>query len=116
MGIEELLGDRNICNVPSRPTICDFTFIFAAPCNRQSFVCFVCIVIYSSCSFRNPKYTRKSPGTIIGKSTYYSGPWVYARGSLVIALVCPLVRPSVFEYLGNSSLVFSETLHKVGDP
>ena len=38
-------------------------------------------------------------------------------GSIVIALVLqsvrPLVRPSVFEYLGDRSLVFSETLHEV---
>ena len=36
-------------------------------------------------------------------------------GSMVIALVSPLVRWSVFKYLGDRSLVFSETLHEVRD-
>ena len=36
-------------------------------------------------------------------------------GSIVIALVSPsIVGPSVTKYLGNCSLVFSESLHKVG--
>ena len=43
------------------------------------------------------------------------GPWVYPMGSIVIALVRPLVRllvrPSVFKYLEVRSLVFSETLY-----
>ena len=34
--------------------------------------------------------------------------------SIVIALISPFVRPSVFKNLGNCPLVFSETLHKVG--
>ena len=46
-------------------------------------------------------------------------PRVYPMGSMVIALVSPsvgpLVRPSVFKYLGDRSLVFSETLHEVRD-
>ena len=45
------------------------------------------------------------------------GPWVYPLGSLVIALVRPsvrvCVRVSVFKYLRDRSLVFSETLHEV---
>ena len=41
------------------------------------------------------------------------GPRVYPIGSIVIAFVSPsVVRPSVFKYLGNRSLVFSETLHE----
>ena len=49
--------------------------------------------------------------------TSYFGPRVYPLGSLVIALVrpsvCQSVCPSVFEYLGDRSLVFSETSHEV---
>ena len=43
----------------------------------------------------------------------YFGPWAYLMGSTVIALVSPLVRLSVFKYLGNCSLVFSNFLHEV---
>ena len=48
----------------------------------------------------------------------YFGPWVYPRGSLVIALVRgPSVRgPSVFKYLRDRSLVFSNFLHEVRAP
>ena len=41
------------------------------------------------------------------------GPRVYPLGSIVITLVRPSVRLSVFKYLGDRSLVFSETLHEV---
>ena len=41
------------------------------------------------------------------------GPWVYPLGSIVIALVRLSVSPSVFKYLRDRSLVFSETLHEV---
>ena len=45
------------------------------------------------------------------------GPRVYPLGSLVIALVRPsvrvCVRVSVFKYLRDRSLVFSEILHEV---
>ena len=41
------------------------------------------------------------------------GPRVYPMGSMVIALVSPLVRWSVFKYLEDRSLVFSETFHEV---
>ena len=46
------------------------------------------------------------------------GTWVYPMGSIVIALVCPLVRllvvsPSVFKYPGDYLLVFSKILHEV---
>ena len=34
-------------------------------------------------------------------------------GSIIIALVCPSVGLSVFKYLRDRSLVFSETLHEV---
>ena len=38
---------------------------------------------------------------------------VYPTGSIVIALVRVLVCPSVFKYLRDGSLVFSEILHEV---
>ena len=41
------------------------------------------------------------------------GPRVYPKGSLVIALVRVCVCPSVFKYLRDRSLVFSETLQEV---
>ena len=42
------------------------------------------------------------------------GPRVYPLGPLVIALVRPCVLPvSVFKYLRDRSLVFSETFHEV---
>ena len=48
---------------------------------------------------------------------HHFGPRVYLMGSMVITLVSPSVRwsvrPSVFKYLGDHSLVFSETLHEV---
>ena len=48
---------------------------------------------------------------------FHFGPRVYPLGSLVIALVRVSVRVcvcvSVFKYLRNRSLVFSETLHEV---
>ena len=48
---------------------------------------------------------------------FHFGPRVYPMGSMVIALVSllvrPLVRPSIFQYLRNRSLVFSETVHEV---
>ena len=58
---------------------------------------------------------------------YYFGPWVYPRGPSVITLVCqsvvclsvvhPSVLPrSVFEYLRDHSLVFSNFLHEVRAP
>ena len=44
---------------------------------------------------------------------FYFGPRVYRRGSLVIALVRGL---SVFKYLRDRSLVFSNFLHEVRAP
>ena len=45
------------------------------------------------------------------------GPWVYPMGSIVIALsVSASVSPSIFKYLGDCPLVFSETLHEVRAP
>ena len=44
------------------------------------------------------------------------GPWVYPRGSLVIALVRRSVGPSVFKYLRDRSLVSSNFLHEVSAP
>ena len=44
---------------------------------------------------------------------YHIGPRVYQMGSMVIALVRPSASRSVFKYLGDRSLVFSETLHEV---
>ena len=48
----------------------------------------------------------------------YFGSRVYLMGCIVIALlvrplVCWSVGPSVFKYIGNCSLEFSETLHQV---
>ena len=48
--------------------------------------------------------------------TAYFGPRVLPRGSLVIALVRPSVRPSVFKYLRDRLLVFSNFLHEVRAP
>ena len=50
---------------------------------------------------------------VFEKFLSYFGPRVYPLGSIVIALVRPSVRPSVFKYLRDRSLVFSETLHEV---
>ena len=44
----------------------------------------------------------------------FFGSRVYPLGSIVIALVRLSVRQSVSKYLGDRSLVFSETLHEVG--
>ena len=47
----------------------------------------------------------------------YFGPQVYPRGSLVITLVCgPSVRWSLFKYLRDRSLFFSNFLHEVRAP
>ena len=55
--------------------------------------------------------------TNTGLDRDHFGPRVYPLGSIVIALVRLSVRPSVrlsvFKYLGDRSLVFSETLHEV---
>ena len=58
------------------------------------------------------------------RSPHFShfGPRVYPRGSLVIALVRPsvrpwsVVRPSVFKYLRDCSKDFSNFLHEVSAP
>ena len=52
------------------------------------------------------------------KHLKYFGPRVYPKGSLVITSVVrlsvrPCVRPSVFKYLRDCSLVFSSFLHEV---
>ena len=56
--------------------------------------------------------------TAVGIGNINFGPRVYPKGSLVIALVCVSVRVcvSVFKYLRDRSLVFSNFLHEVRVP
>ena len=64
------------------------------------------------------KFDVKEPQVNLPRKHF--GPQVYPKGSLVIALVrvcvCPCVCPSVFEYLKDGPLVFSNFLHEVGAP
>ena len=56
-----------------------------------------------------------SDWNVITLELYYFAPWVYPTGSIVIAFVGPSVRLSIFEYLRERSLVFSEILYEVWD-